>query len=55
MFFDASSNVKQGETEGTGIKILNRKQMLQRQPIPLAQVKTGKFFLFLKLIIQKIY
>ena len=41
MFFDASCNVKEGETEGTGIKILNRKQMLQRQPIPLAQVKTG--------------
>ena len=29
------------KTKGTGLKILTPKQMLQRLPIPLAQVKTG--------------
>ena len=32
---------KQNETEGKGLKILTPKQMLQRLPIALAQVKGG--------------
>ena len=32
---------KQNKTEGTGLKILTPKQMLQRLPITLAQVKAG--------------
>ena len=32
---------KQKETKGTGLKILTPKQMLQRLPIALAQVKAG--------------
>ena len=32
---------KHYETKGTGLKILTPKQMLQRLPIALAQVKTG--------------
>ena len=32
---------KQDETKGTGLKILTPKQMLQRLPIALAQVKAG--------------
>ena len=32
---------KQNKTEGTGLKILSPKQMLQRLPIALAQVKAG--------------
>ena len=32
---------KLNETKGTGLKILTPKQMLQRQPIALAQVKAG--------------
>ena len=32
---------KQDETKGTGFKILAPKQMLQRLPIDLAQVKAG--------------
>ena len=31
----------QNKTEGTGLKILTPKQMLQRLPIVLAQVKAG--------------
>ena len=38
---------KQNETKGKGLKILTPKQMLQRLPIALAQVKAGK--------IQKVY
>ena len=36
-------NIKQkkNETKGTGLKILTSKQMLQRLPIALAQVKAG--------------
>ena len=41
MFFDASYEGKQDETKGTGLKILTPKQMLQRLPIALAQVKAG--------------
>ena len=32
---------KKNKTEGTGLKILTAKQMLQRFPIVLAQVKAG--------------
>ena len=32
---------KHDETKGTGLKILTPKQMLQRLPIALAQVKAG--------------
>ena len=35
------SKAKQNETKGKGLKILTPKQMLQRLPIALAQVKTG--------------
>ena len=38
---DANLNAKQNETEGKGFKILTPKQMLQRLPIALAQVKAG--------------
>ena len=41
MLSDASYNAKQNETKGTGLKILTPKQMLQRLPIALAQVKAG--------------
>ena len=32
---------KQNKTEGAGLKILSPKQILQRLPIALAQVKAG--------------
>ena len=35
------SEAKQNEIKGTGLKILTPKQMLQRLPIALAQVKAG--------------
>ena len=35
------TNKKKNKTEGTGLKILTPKQMLQRLPIALAQVKAG--------------
>ena len=38
---------KQSKTKGTGLKILTSKQMIQRLPIVLAQVKP--------VIIQKVY
>ena len=41
MFSDANYDAKQNETKGTGLKILTPKQMLQRLPIALAQVKAG--------------
>ena len=34
-------NAKQNETKGKGLKILTPKQMIQRLPIALAQVKAG--------------
>ena len=37
MILDAKTNA----TEGKGLKILTPKQILQRSPIPLAQVKAG--------------
>ena len=39
MLSDANYNAKQNKTEGKGLKILTTKQMLQRLPIALAQVK----------------
>ena len=38
---DANYSAKQNETKGTGLKVLTPKQMLQRLPIALAQVKAG--------------
>ena len=32
---------RQNETKGRGLKILSPKQMLQRLPVALAQVKAG--------------
>ena len=39
MMAEAKTKAKQNETKGTGLKILTPKQMLQRLPIALAQVK----------------
>ena len=41
MMSEAKTKSKQNKTEGTGLKILTPKQMLQRLPITLAQVKAG--------------
>ena len=41
MLSDANYNVRNNETKGTRLKILTPKQMFQRLPIALAQVKTG--------------
>ena len=41
MFSDVNYNAKQNEAKGKGLKILTHKQMLQRLPIALAQVKAG--------------
>ena len=41
MLCDANYNAKQYETKGKGFKIFTPKQMLQRLPIGLAQVKAG--------------
>ena len=41
MLSDANYRAKQNETKGTGLKILTPKQMLQRLPIALAQIKAG--------------
>ena len=41
MLSDANYDAKQNEVKGTGLKILTTKQMLQRLPIALAQVKAG--------------
>ena len=41
MMSEAKSKAKQNETKGTELKILTPKQMLQRLPIALAQVKAG--------------
>ena len=41
MMSEANSKAKQNQTKGTGFKILIPKQMLQRLPIALAQVKAG--------------
>ena len=36
-----SRNIDDSKQEGTGLKILTPKQMLQRLPISLAQIKAG--------------
>ena len=41
MMSEAKTKAKQNETKGTGLKMLTPKQMLQRLPIALAQVKAG--------------
>ena len=41
MFSDANYRAKQNEIKGKILKILTSKQMLQRLPIALAQVKPG--------------
>ena len=41
MLSDANYNARKNETKGKGLKILTPKQMLQRLPIALAQVKAG--------------
>ena len=41
MICDAGYKAKQNKTTGTGLKISTPKQMLQRLPIVLAQVKAG--------------
>ena len=41
MLSDANYDAKQNGTKGKGLKILTPKQMLQRLPIALAQVKAG--------------
>ena len=41
MLSDAKYDAKQDETRGKELKILTPKQMLQRLPIALAQVKAG--------------
>ena len=41
MTSEAKYKAKQNETKGKGLKILTPKQMLQRFPIALAQVKAG--------------
>ena len=41
MVLDAGYKAKQDKAEETGLKILTPKQMLQRFPIALAQVKQG--------------
>ena len=38
---DSGCKAKQDEIKGTGLKILTPKQMLQRLPIALAQVKAS--------------
>ena len=41
MLSDPNYDAKQNESKGAGLKILTPKQMLQRLPIALAQVKAG--------------
>ena len=41
MLSDANYNAKQNETKGKGLKVLTPKQMIQRLPIALAQVKAS--------------
>ena len=40
-YFSMVSEAKNRATKGTGLKILTPRQMLQRLPIALAQVKAG--------------
>ena len=41
MMSEAKTKSKQNKTEGTGLKILTPKQMLQQLPIALAHVEEG--------------
>ena len=41
MVSEAKCKAKQNKAKGTGLKILTPKQMLQRLPIALAQVKAA--------------
>ena len=41
MLSDVNYDAKQNKTEGKGLKILTPKQLIQRLPIVLAQVKAG--------------
>ena len=41
MLSDANYDARNNKTEGKGLKILIPKQMLERLPIALAQVKSG--------------
>ena len=41
MLSDANYNAKKNETKGKGLKVLTPKQMIQRLPIALAQVKAS--------------
>ena len=41
MVLHAAYKLKENEIEGKGLKILTPKQMLQRLPIAIAQVKAG--------------
>ena len=41
MLSDANYDARKNKTKGKGLKILTPKQMLQRLPIALAQVKAG--------------
>ena len=41
MLSDANYDSKHSETKGAGLQILTPKQMIQRLPIALAQVKAG--------------
>ena len=41
MILEAKKRAAEEQTEGTGFKILSPKQMFQRLPIALAQVKAG--------------
>ena len=47
MLSDAKYEAKQNETKRTRLKILTPKQMLERLPIALAQVKAGNNCLFI--------
>ena len=55
MVSEAKTKAKQNETKGTGLKILTPKQMLQRLPIALAQVKAGNNLNEIKQIIYSLY
>ena len=56
---DASYDSKHSETKGKGLKILTTKQMLQRLPIGLVQVKAGSdsesFLNEIKQIVYSLY
>ena len=41
MISEAKTKAKKDETKGKGLKVLTSKQMFQRLPIALAQVKAG--------------